>query len=98
PSPTNRRRPSPPAPAAMSPIGSVSSRVSRRSEAAGAHGPKALENEPNKEGNPMAYDFIEVERDGPITTITLNRPEVMNALHRPANLEMEEAVKAFAAD
>jgi crotonobetainyl-CoA hydratase len=46
----------------------------------------------------MAYEFIKVERDGPITTFTLNRPEVMNALHRPANLEMEAAVNAFAAD
>lgn len=28
----------------------------------------------------MAYEFIKAERDGPITTVTLNRPEVMNAL------------------
>ena len=46
----------------------------------------------------MAYDFIKVERDGPITTFILNRPEVMNALHSPAHFEMDEAVNAFAAD
>ena len=46
----------------------------------------------------MAYEFIAVERDGPITTITLNRPDVMNALHSPAHFEMDEALNAFAAD
>ncbi len=46
----------------------------------------------------MAYEFIAVAKDGPITTITLNRPEVMNALHSPAHFEMDEALNAFAAD
>lgn len=46
----------------------------------------------------MAFEFIKVERDGPITTFTLNRPDVMNALHSPAHYEMDEAVNAFAAD
>ncbi|HEY7853334.1 MAG TPA: enoyl-CoA hydratase-related protein [Caulobacteraceae bacterium] len=46
----------------------------------------------------MAYQFITVERDGPVTTITLNRPEVMNALHSPMHFEMDEALNAFAAD
>jgi len=46
----------------------------------------------------MAYHFITVERDGPITTFTLNRPDVMNALHSPAHFEMHEALDAFAAD
>ena len=46
----------------------------------------------------MTYEFITVERDGPITTITLTRPEVMNALHSPSHFEMGEALDAFAAD
>jgi len=46
----------------------------------------------------MAYEFVRVERDGPITTITLNRPEVMNALHSPAHFELGEVFDAFAAD
>jgi crotonobetainyl-CoA hydratase len=46
----------------------------------------------------MAYQFIRVERDGPVTTITLDRPEVMNAVHSPMHLEMDEALNAFAAD
>lgn len=46
----------------------------------------------------MAYEFITVERDGPVTVVTLNRPEVMNALHSPAHHELHEAFDAFAAD
>jgi enoyl-CoA hydratase/carnithine racemase len=46
----------------------------------------------------MAYQFIAVERDGPVTTITLNRPEVMNAVHSPMHFEMDAALNAFAAD
>lgn len=46
----------------------------------------------------MAYEFVKVEREGPITTITLNRPDVMNALHSPAHFELAEVFDAFAAD
>ena len=46
----------------------------------------------------MAYEFVKVDRDGPVTTFTLNRPEVMNALHSPAHFELAEAFDAFAAD
>ena len=46
----------------------------------------------------MAYQYVRVERDGPITTITLNRPEVMNALHSDAHFELAEVFDAFAAD
>jgi enoyl-CoA hydratase/carnithine racemase len=48
--------------------------------------------------NAMAYQYVRVERDGPITTITLNRPEVMNALHSDAHFELAEVFDAFAAD
>jgi enoyl-CoA hydratase/carnithine racemase len=46
----------------------------------------------------MAYQHILVERDGPVTTFTLNRPEVMNALHSPAHFELAEAFDVFAVD
>ena len=46
----------------------------------------------------MAYEFIRVDREGPVTTFTLNRPEVMNALHSPAHFELDDAFNAFAAD
>ena len=46
----------------------------------------------------MAYQYVAVEQDGPITTVTLNRPEVMNALHSDAHYELAEVFDAFAAD
>ena len=46
----------------------------------------------------MAYEHILVEREGPITIVTLNRPQVFNALHKPAHLELEAAFDAFSAD
>ncbi len=46
----------------------------------------------------MAFEHILVEREGPITVVTLNRPQVFNALHKPAHFELEAAFDAFAAD
>ena len=46
----------------------------------------------------MSYEFITVERDGPVTLFTLNRPEVMNACHSPMHFEMDDAINTFAAD
>jgi enoyl-CoA hydratase/carnithine racemase len=42
--------------------------------------------------------FCTVERDGRVLIVTLNRPEVMNALHRPAHVELDEVWNGFAAD
>lgn len=44
------------------------------------------------------YEFIKVEREGRLTIITINRPDVRNALHSPAHAEMEAAFDAFASD
>ena len=46
----------------------------------------------------MAHEFVKVEREGPVTIVTLNRPEVMNALHAPAHFELGEVFDDFAAD
>lgn len=43
-------------------------------------------------------EFCKVERDGHVTTITINRPEVMNAIHPPASAELAQAFDAFVAD
>jgi enoyl-CoA hydratase/carnithine racemase len=43
-------------------------------------------------------EFCTVERDGRLTIVTLNRPDVMNALHYPAHLELEKVWDDFAAD
>jgi enoyl-CoA hydratase/carnithine racemase len=44
------------------------------------------------------YQFCRVEREGPLTIVTLNRPEVMNALHPPAHFELNKVFDDFAAD
>ena len=44
------------------------------------------------------YSFCKVNRDNHVLTVTLNRPDVMNSLHRPANLELDQVFDAFAAD
>ena len=46
----------------------------------------------------MSYQFIQVNTTDHITIITINRPEVMNALHPPANAELGQAFDAFSAD
>jgi enoyl-CoA hydratase/carnithine racemase len=46
----------------------------------------------------MSWEYATVEREGPVTIVTLNRPEVYNALHRPANLELDEIFDEFAED
>jgi crotonobetainyl-CoA hydratase len=46
----------------------------------------------------MSYQFALVEREGPITLITINRPEVMNALHGPAHRELSGILDDFAKD
>ncbi len=43
-------------------------------------------------------EFCKVEREGPLSIITLNRPEVMNALHPPAHFELAAVFDAFASD
>jgi len=43
-------------------------------------------------------EFCQVERDGRILTVTIDRPEVMNSLHPPANEELGKVFDDFAAD
>jgi enoyl-CoA hydratase/carnithine racemase len=43
-------------------------------------------------------EFCEVAKDGKITTVTINRPEVMNALHPTANRELGGVFDDFCAD
>lgn len=42
--------------------------------------------------------FCTVKRDGHLTVVTLNRPEVMNALHYEADLELDGVWSEFADD
>ena len=43
-------------------------------------------------------EFFKADRDGHILTITLNRPERMNALHSPAHFELHEIFDEFEND
>ena len=45
-----------------------------------------------------SYEFCTVEKDGHLTVITMNRPEVMNALHYEADLELNEVFDDFRDD
>jgi enoyl-CoA hydratase/carnithine racemase len=46
----------------------------------------------------MSYEFIKYEKTGHVATITMNRPEVLNALHPPAHAELAAAWDDVAAD
>ena len=46
----------------------------------------------------MELKFSKVERKGPITIITLSRPEVYNALHTDAHFELQKVFDDFSAD
>jgi enoyl-CoA hydratase/carnithine racemase len=44
------------------------------------------------------FQFIAVDKTAHVTTITLNRPLVMNALHKDMHRELQQAFDDFAAD
>jgi enoyl-CoA hydratase/carnithine racemase len=46
----------------------------------------------------MSFEFIQVETGNHVTTITLNRPEVMNAVNPAMHRELQQAFDGFAAD
>ncbi len=46
----------------------------------------------------MAYEFVTTERRGNVLLVTMNRPEVYNAVHAPMHNEMHQVWEEFAAD
>jgi crotonobetainyl-CoA hydratase len=58
----------------------------------------AFQTSKKRKGAKMAYEFAKVERKGPVTIVTLNRPDVMNAMHSPAHFELHRVFNEFAAD
>src|SRR5437899_7482536 len=46
----------------------------------------------------MPFEFVRYEKRDRIAYVTINRPEVMNALHPPANDELSAVWDEFAAD
>jgi enoyl-CoA hydratase/carnithine racemase len=55
-------------------------------------------NYPEEEREVADYQYCKVEREGTLTIVTLNRPEVMNALHSPAHIELDAVFNNFAND
>jgi enoyl-CoA hydratase/carnithine racemase len=51
-----------------------------------------------KGGDAVTHEFVDVKRRGRIAVVTLNRPDVMNALHKPAHFELHDVFNDFAAD
>jgi enoyl-CoA hydratase/carnithine racemase len=46
----------------------------------------------------MSFRFISVSASAGVTTLRLDRPEVLNAIHAPMHQELHQALDAFAAD
>lgn len=46
----------------------------------------------------MSWTYATVEREGPLTIVTINRPEAHNALNAQAHIELEAIFDAFAED
>jgi enoyl-CoA hydratase/carnithine racemase len=46
----------------------------------------------------MNYEFIKVEKKGHVTTVTINRPKVMNSISPLVSVEMDQAFNDFDAD
>ena len=46
----------------------------------------------------MDYKLIKVEKKSHLTIITINRPEVRNAINPPTSIEMEHAFEEFSSD
>jgi crotonobetainyl-CoA hydratase len=47
---------------------------------------------------PTVFKHCRVERDGHVLTITLNRPEVLNAMHPEGHFELAQAFDRYSAD
>jgi acetyl-CoA C-acetyltransferase len=45
-----------------------------------------------------SYEYMQVERDGHLLMVTINRPDSRNALHPPAHEELDEIFDAYFAD
>lgn len=46
----------------------------------------------------MAFDNLLLERDGPVATVTINRPQVLNALNAATLTELDRVTSELAAD
>src|SRR5256712_5167976 len=61
-------------------------------------GARAAVGAPGDKEGPMPFEFVRYEKRSRIAYVTIDRPEVMNALHPPANDELSAVWDDFAAD
>jgi crotonobetainyl-CoA hydratase len=52
----------------------------------------------NETTTTSAFQYCRLDRDGAVLTITIDRPEVLNALHAEAHFELARAFDRYAAD
>lgn len=52
----------------------------------------------SRKGTSMGYQYVVYEKKGHIAYVTINRPEVMNALHYDTNVELSDAFDDFKQD
>ena len=45
-----------------------------------------------------SLEYCSVYKEGHVTTVTIEQPEIMNALHRPAHEELTRVLDAFSVD
>lgn len=46
----------------------------------------------------MSYHYVDVAREGPLTIVTINRPQAHNALNAAAHLELQQVFNDYAED
>lgn len=46
----------------------------------------------------MSYEFVKTERQGNVLVVTMNRPDVYNAVHAPMHAEMDQVWNDFSKD
>jgi len=51
-----------------------------------------------KEGSPVSFEFILTQADGPVGIVTINRPQLRNALNHKTIAEIVQALEAFDRD
>ena len=50
------------------------------------------------EGAAMSYEFVSLSTYGKVLLVTLNRPDVHNAMHAPMHAELSDVWDGFAAN
>src|SRR3954451_10888144 len=80
----------------MQPSGAAARRQPQRGAASGT-GVDQMHSS-HTSGLRESYDHLLVRREGHVLEVTINRPDVRNCLHPPANDELDDVFDAYFAD